>query len=138
MASQDPSDTGQAPTIESRMERRFIVMTTREGFLQALDLLIPDGWTRVTVTALDAIGPWNEILLHRFMLLDLDDPGAFDPLDVIETLRMEYQINLPVFCLGGDADLQGEMRLARADRFFTEAELLEMLPRFFELYGWGR
>ncbi|MCG5496597.1 hypothetical protein [Ectothiorhodospira variabilis] len=137
MAPQDPADLGQGPTIESRMERRFIVMSTRDALLQSLEPLTPAGWTQVTVTDLDDIGPWNELLLHRFMVLDLDDPEAFDPLDVIQTLRMQYQINLPVFCVGGDADLQGDMRLARADRFFTEAELQEMLPRFFELYGWG-
>lgn len=125
------------PTIQSRLDRRFIVMTSRESLLSDLDMVAPIGWTRVVATDLAELGDWNDILLHRFVLLDLDEDGTFDPLDVIRTLRMEYQINIPVFCFGGNEDLQDQMRLARADRFFTRDEMLDMLPRFFEQYGWG-
>ncbi|MCG5499579.1 hypothetical protein [Ectothiorhodospira lacustris] len=125
------------PTIQSRLDRRFIVMTARESLLSDLDMVAPIGWTRVVATELAELGDWNDILLHRFVLLDLEGGDAFDPLDVIRMLRTEYQINIPVFCFGGDEDLQDQMRLARADRFFTRDEMLDMLPDFFEQYGWG-
>jgi hypothetical protein len=49
---------------------------------------------------------------------------------------MEYQINLPVFCFGGDEDIRDEMRLSRADRFFDREEMLERLPEFLRQYDW--
>lgn len=104
--------------------------------VQAVTALVPPPWQVVAVTDLEQIGSWNEVLLHRFLLLDLDEIDAFDPLDVIRILRMEYQINLPVFCFGGDDDIQDEMRLARADRFFSRDEMLTRLPDFLRQYDW--
>ncbi len=125
------------PTIEARMQRRYILMTTDQDMLARFRALTPEGWTAVVVTDLEDLGAWNELLLHRFLVMDLDEFDAFDPLDVIRILRREHQINIPVFCFGGDEDIQDEMRLARADRFFSREEMLEMLPRFFEQYRWG-
>lgn len=88
------------------------------------------------ITDLEDLGEWNEVLLFRFILLDLEEVEAFDPLDVIRQLRMQFQINIPVFCFGGDSDIQNEMRLSRADRFFTQSQLIEMLPEFFKQYNW--
>ncbi len=122
------------PTIEKRLQRRFILMTGDQGVVDAVRSLVPEGWDMTLVTDLEAVGDWHEVLLYRFMLLDLDEVAVFDPLDVIRTVRMEYQINLPVFCFGGDEDIREEMRLSRADRFFSRQEMLEMLPRFFEQF----
>lgn len=113
-------------------------MVSDQEMLERIRSVTPEGWGMVQVTDLEDLGDWHEVLLYRFILIDLDEIDAFDPLDVIRTLRMHYQINVPVFCFGGDEDIQDEMRLARADRFFTPDELLEMLPRFFEQYGWGQ
>lgn len=112
-------------------------MATDEAMLARIRPVVPDGWEMVPVIDLEEIGDWHEILLYRFVLLDLDEIEAFDPLDVIRILRMQYQINIPVFCYGGDEGIRDEMRLARADRFFGPDEMIEMLPRFFEQYGWG-
>ena len=125
------------PTIEERLKRKYIVMTVDEGMLGRLRAVTPERWELVRITDLDDIGDWHEVLLHRFVLLDLDEIDAFDPLDVIRILRMQYQINTPVFCFGGDEDIQDEMRLARADRFFSREEMIEMLPQFLEQYAWG-
>ena len=125
------------PTIERRLQRRFIAMVGEEAMLKRIRAATPDGWEMIPVTDLEDLGDWHEVLLYRFLLLDLDEIEVFDPLDVIRILRMQYQINIPVFCFGGDEDIQDEMRLARADRFFSQDELLEMLPRFFEQYAWG-
>lgn len=125
------------PTIEQRLQRRFIVMTTDPAMETALRAQVPQGWEMVRITDLEELGDWHDILLYRFLLLDLDEIGAFDPLDVIRMLRMQHMINIPVFCYGGDEDLKDEMRLSRADRFFERAEIIAVLPRFFEQYRWG-
>ncbi len=125
------------PTVERRLERRFILMSADPAMRQALAAKVPEGWEMVTVTALDEVGEWHDVLLYRFIVLDLDELDAFDPLDVIRILRMEHQINTPVLCFGGDEDLQDEMRLARADRFFSREEMPEVLPRFIEQHDWG-
>ena len=124
------------PTIARRLERRIVVMTRDTEMLSKLQACVEPPWELVPVTDLEDLGPWNEVLLYRFLLLDLDEVEVFDPLDVIRILRMEYQINLPVFCFGGDADIQDEMRLSRADRFFTRDEMLERLPEFLRQYDW--
>lgn len=124
------------PTIARRLERRIILMTRDPEMIRQVEARVPPPWQLVTVTDLEELGPWNEVLLHRFMLLDLDEVEVFDPLDVIRILRREYQINLPVFCFGGDEDTQDEMRLARADRFFTREEMLARLPEFLRQYDW--
>jgi hypothetical protein len=124
------------PTIARRLERRIIVMTRDTEMLSKLQACVEPPWELVPVTDLEDLGPWNEVLLYRFLLLDLDEVDVFDPLDVIRILRMEYQINLPVFCFGGDADIQDEMRLSRADRFFTREEMLARLPEFLRQYDW--
>ncbi len=124
------------PTIARRLERRIILMTRDSEMQSRLHACIEPPWELVSVTDLEDLGSWNEVLLYRFMLLDLDEVEAFDPLDVIRTLRMEYQINLPVFCFGGDDDIQDEMRLSRADRFFTREEMIERLPEFLRQYDW--
>ncbi len=125
------------PTIEQRLRRRCILMTCDAEMESAVRGRMPPGWELHRITGLEEIGDWHDLLLYRFLLLDLDEVGAFDPLDVIRELRMAHQINLPVFCFGGDGGLRDEMRLSRADRFFDRGELLEKLPRFFAQYGWG-
>lgn len=125
------------PTIERRLQRKFILMCADPKMRAAVAERVADGWEMVMITDLEEIGDWHEILLHRFMLLDLDEVDAFDPLDVIHLLRREYMLNIAVFCFGGDDDIRDEMRMARADRFFDRDELLAMLPEFFKQYGWG-
>ena len=125
------------PTIQRRLEKRLILMSRDGDMTEHLRTSLPDDWHMEVTTDLEALGAWNEVLLYRFLLLDLDEIEVFDPLDVIRLLRMEYQINLPVFCFGGDADIRDEMRLARADRFFDRDEMVAKLPEFIRMYDWG-
>lgn len=125
------------PTIEKRLQRRFVLMSADEGMIERVRATAGDGWEVAAITDLDALGDWNDILLYRFVLLDLDEVDAFDPLDVISLLRREYMLNIAVFCFGGEPDLVDEMRMARADRFFGREEITEKLPQFLEQYGWG-
>lgn len=126
-----------APTIADRLKRKYVVMTTDQEMIDRLRAATPEEWTQVVCTDLEQLGDWNEVLLNRFLLLDLDEWEAFDPIDVIRILRMQYQINTPVFCFGGDEDIQDEMRLARADRFFDREEMIARLPEFIRQYDWG-
>lgn len=119
-----------APTIEKRLLKRVIAMTRDQTILARFAAALPEAWDLVPVTDLDQLGEWNDVLLFRFLLLDLEEVDAFDPLDVIRQVRMQFQINLPVFCFGGDDDIRDEMRLGRADRFFDRDEMVAMLPRF--------
>lgn len=124
------------PTIQRRLEKRMILMSRDDEMIERLRGQLPADWHMEATTDLEGVGDWNEVLLYRFLLLDLDEIEVFDPLDVIRTLRMEYQINLPVFCFGGDSDIRDEMRLARADRFFDREEMVQRLPDFVGQYDW--
>lgn len=124
------------PTVASRLQRRFIVMSTDHDLIAALNNARPEGWEMVAATELDQIGEFHDVLLHRFMLLDLDD-AALDALDIIRTIRMEYMLNIAIFCFGGDAELRDEARLNRADRFFERDEIVEKMKLFCHQYRWG-
>lgn len=125
------------PTIEKRLQRKFIVMSCDERLLAQLRAALPAGWEMAATTDLNEVGGWSEILLYRFLLLDLDET-AFDPLEVMQTLRTELMLQTAVFCFGGSAGLRDAMRLARADRFFERDEIVRVLPQFLAQYGWGR
>ncbi len=120
------------PTIADRLRRRVLVMSPDAGLAAAVRDRLPADWDVEGGADPEALGPWHELLLYRFMVLDLEGQGAYDPLEVLEMLRLEHQINLPVFCVGGDETLRGEAIAARADRAFDREELLEMLPRIAE------
>ncbi len=124
------------PTIAARLKRRFLLMTTDGALRERLMAQVPADWEMVVITSLEEAGGWDEILLYRFLLLDLDEAEAFDPIDVIRTLRMEYLLQIAVLCFGGDADTQDEMRLSRADRFYTREEIVTVLPQFLAQYAW--
>lgn len=125
------------PTIARRLERKFIVVSRDEAILAALRAQVPNGWELVATTDLDDLGDWAELLLYRFILLDLDEVDAFDPIDIIRAIRTEYMLQLAVFCFGGDAAMRDEMRRGRADRFYDRDRIVEMLPQFLAQYGWG-
>ena len=125
------------PTIEARMQRKFIVMSTDQALLDTLLAALPEDWQLVETLDLDELGEFQDILLHRFMLLDLDDCAAFDSLDVIRRVRMEYMLNVPIFCFGGAPDVRDEARLSRADRFFDRNEIVEKMLLFCHQYRWG-
>jgi hypothetical protein len=125
------------PTIQSRLRRRFILMSRDAELENALRAALPEKWEMAAVTSLDAIGGFEEILQYRFMLLDLDESGAFEPLEVLEALRVDLMLNLPVFCFGGGAAIRDAARLARADRFFERDEIAGRVGDFCRQYAWG-
>ena len=125
-----------APTISSRLQRRFIVMSGDQKLIARLQDELPGEWEMAVTLSLDDLGGFQDILQYRFILLDLDAAGAFDPLDVIREVRMELMLNIAIICFGGAPDARDEARLARADRFFERAEIVEKMKLFCGQYGW--
>ncbi|WCE93304.1 hypothetical protein [Acidithiobacillus ferriphilus] len=124
------------PSISDRMRKRFILMASDPELRAVVVTTTPEGWEMTEATDLDDLGDWQEVLLHRFMLLNLDDPEIADPIALIDTLRREYQLNIAVFCLGGSQERRDAARSARADRFFDRDVGLQRLPEFFAQFGW--
>ncbi|WP_414039914.1 hypothetical protein ACJU26_12255 [Acidithiobacillus sp. M4-SHS-6] len=124
------------PSIEERMRKRFILMNGDPVLRQAVEAAIPEKWEVTEATGLEAFEEWQEILLHRFMLLNLEDPQINDPIELIDQIRREYQLNIPIFCLGGTREIRDRARSARADRFFDREEGLQRLPEFFQQFAW--
>ncbi|MDD2750337.1 MAG: hypothetical protein PHX24_09685, partial [Acidithiobacillus sp.] len=62
------------PSIDDRMRKRFILMNSDAALRQEVESSIPEKWEMTEATDLDAFDEWQEILLHRFMLLNLEDP----------------------------------------------------------------
>lgn len=98
---------------------------------------LPAGWEMVQTHDLGELGGYEQILQYRFLLLDLDERGMFEPIDAVRAVRMELMLNLPIFCFGGAPDVRDEARLARADRFFDRSEIAGKLQQFCEQFGWG-
>ncbi|MCK9189532.1 hypothetical protein [Acidithiobacillus sp.] len=124
------------PSIGDRMRKRFILMASDPELHAAVVAGMPEDWEMTEATNLDDLGDWQDVLLHRFMLLNLDDPEIVEPIELIDTLRREYQLNIAIFCLGGSQEQRNAARSARADRFFDRDAGLQRLPEFFALFGW--
>lgn len=124
------------PTIESRRRRRFILLSTDAALVATLCDALPDGWEMAATADLETLGGFEEILQHRFVLLDLED-AALDPLAAIAHLRRDLMLNIAILCLGGTQDARDAARLARADRFFERTEATERMRQFCAQYGWG-
>lgn len=127
-----------SPTIAARLQRKFILMTHDAALQASMQAAVPEGWEMVASLDLDALGGFEQILLYRFIFLDLDTlTDDFDPQDAIRKIRMELMLNVAIFCFGGSDDERDQARLNRADRFFDRHEMLERLPQFCHQYRWG-
>lgn len=125
-----------APTVDSRLKRRCIVMSNDSALVDQLRSRLPEDWTLIATTDLAEVGAFDDVLQFRFILLDLDHPEMLDPVDVLRRVRGDMMLNIPVFCFGGTRELRDQARLARADRFFERAEVADRLVVFCEQFGW--
>ena len=126
-----------AVTIAARLEKKLILMSRDEALKARLREALPDGWAMAETMDLASLGEFQDVLIYRFLLLDLDAlDEEFDPQDVIRTVRMDMMLNLPIFCFGGGADERDAARLNRADRFFERDEMAQRLPQFCAQYAW--
>ena len=122
------------PTVASRLQRRFLLVSSDAALAQALEAALPERWQITRTTDPAAMG-FAEILQHRFMLLDLDDPDIDAP-DLIDAVRRELVLNIAILCLGGDAAMRDAARLARADRFFGRDAAVAVMQQFCGQYDW--
>lgn len=116
------------PTVGDRLKRRLIVLSDDAGLEREIAQLLPSGWGINT-----QLGEFHEVLLHRFVIVDLASPHA---VGAVRRIRSEMNLNVPVFCVGGDAAARDAARLARADRFLERSELGALLPQLCESFGW--
>ncbi len=125
------------PTIAARLQHRMILMSLDAALEAAVRQAMPEGWQMQATTDLDSLGSFDQLLLYRFIFLDLDSlSDTFDPLDAIRKVRREWMLNVPIFCFGGSADERDEARLNRADRFFERDEAAERLLQFCHQFRW--
>lgn len=125
------------PTIEARLQRKYIAMSSDLPLIERLRHATPEGWSMVHCEALAELGEFHDVLLHRFLLLDLEEQNLFDPIDIIREVRTELMLNIAIFCFGGSPELRDEARLNRADRFFERDEIVDKMLLYCEQYGWG-
>lgn len=126
-----------APTVESRRRRRMLLMTADPALAAGVVAALPAGWEMVRPRSSDELGEFQDVLQYRFVVVDLDDAGEADALDVIDAIRRDMMLNVPILCCGGDAGQRDAARLARADRFFERGEMVERMKQFCEQYGWS-
>jgi len=126
----------EGPTISRRMQPGFILITTDDRLGGELQAAAGENWQVAVFPAIEDAGEWNEILLYRFILMDLDE-AAGDPVAQVERIRVEYMINTPIFCFGGSKEVRDQARLKGGDRFFDRDEIVGKLPEFMEALGWG-
>ena len=125
-----------APTVQSRLVRRLILVASDAALVERLQQRVAPGWEITVTTRLDALGGFAELILYRFMVVDLD-AVTFDPVEVISEVRTRLMLNLAIICCGGAQATRDAARLARADRLLSRDEMVEQLPAFCEQFGWG-
>jgi DNA-binding response OmpR family regulator len=123
------------PTVASRLQRRLAFISDDAALAAQLQAALPEAWVFTHTTDLAALGDFATVLQYRFLLLDLD-AAAFDPLDVIDTVRRELMLNVAILCIGGDPALRDAARLARADRFFGRDAAVGVMLQFCSQYDW--
>ncbi len=124
------------PTIEARLARKLIVFSHDAALREDVARALPEGWQASYAGSTAEVGEFEQVLLHRFALLDLDARGDDDPIETVREIRSEMLLNIPIFCVGGDPAARDAARLARADRFFERDELAALLPRLCEGFAW--
>lgn len=125
-----------APSIDSRLRRRVLLMSADAGVGHALRARLAPGWEMIEALDIDAVGGFADVLQLRFVLIDLDTGDARGAIDAIARIRTELMVNVPIFCFGGDAAARGEARMSGADRLFERDTLVERLPEFCVQFGW--
>lgn len=124
------------PTVAARLARRVILVCADEALSASIAGVLPAGWDVTQVRRIDEVGAFQDVLLHRFVLLDLDEHEAFDPVGTVDAIRADLMLNIPVFCFGGDSATRDAARLARADRFFERGDVGAVVPKLCEQFNW--
>ena len=123
-------------TLAERLARKVIVFSADPALREVVAGSLPAGWQASYAASAADAGEFQEVLLHRFALIDLEPGDGSDPVETVREIRSEMLLNIPIFCVGGDAAARDAARLARADRFFERAELAALLPKLCEGFAW--
>jgi ActR/RegA family two-component response regulator len=123
-------------TVEARLARKLIVFSDDAALRDEVARALPARWEATYAGSAAEVGEFQDVLLHRFALLDLDCGAGADPVDTVREIRGEMLLNIPIFCFGGDAAARDAARLARADRFFERDEIATRLPTLCESFAW--
>jgi DNA-binding LytR/AlgR family response regulator len=123
-------------TVAARLVRKVIVFSPDPALRAAVAAALPEGWQASYAASAAEVGEFQQVLLHRFALLDLEAGDGSDPVETVREIRSEMLLNIPIFCVGGDTAARDAARLARADRFFDRSELASLLPRLCEGFAW--
>ena len=127
------SDEG--PTIKRRMQPGIIVVSTDAALAEELRSEAGEDWRMLVVNGIDEAGDWSDVLLYRFIIMDLEN-GPPDPPEEIRRIRQELMINTPVFGVGGSDDIRGRARQEGGDRFFDRDQARAHLPDLLAAFGW--
>ncbi|HXZ94263.1 MAG TPA: hypothetical protein VEG36_15415 [Burkholderiales bacterium] len=120
-------------SVAARLARRLVLLSADEALRARLEQALPETWQLSRAREIGEVGEFQDVLLHRFVLVDLDSSGA---LEAIAQIRGEMMLNVPIFCFGGDAAARDAARRARADRFFGRDEIAVLLPKLCEQFAW--
>lgn len=123
-------------TVAARLVRKLIVFSCNPALREEVAGSLPTGWQASYAESVAQVGEFQEVLLHRFALLDLEPGEDSDPVETVREIRSEMLLNIPIFCVGGDTATRDAARLARADRFFERSELAALLPKLCEGFAW--
>lgn len=124
------------PTIESRLQRRALMLSPRCGVVDALRAIFPAGWALECAVDPADVGGFEDVLQFRMVLVDLDLARGWDPVGSIATIRTDMLLNVPVLCFGGDEQARDAARRMGADRFFDFDGLVRHIPEFCTRLGW--
>jgi len=130
------ADETPAPTVAARLARRLILFCADRRLSEAIAGALPPGWEATQARRVADVGGFQDVLLHRMVLLDLDEREAFDPVETVQEIRTDLMLNIPIFCFGGDPATRDAARLARADRFFERPEIPALVPRLCGQFDW--
>ena len=124
------------PSVAERLARKLIVFSGDAALREDIARSLPEGWQASYAASASDVGEFQDVLLHRFALLDLEPGDGSDPVETVREIRSEMLLNIPIFCVGGTAAARDAARLARADRFFERGELAALLPRLCDGFAW--
>lgn len=123
------------PTLASRLERKILLVSSDAALAAELGKALPQRWSMTRTDDPATLGDFSEVLIYRFMLLDLEDP-VIDAPEIIDAVRRQLMLNIAILCLGGSAGQRDAARLARADRFFERDAAVAVMQQFCGQYDW--
>ncbi|MFZ1910153.1 MAG: hypothetical protein WAU52_13820, partial [Burkholderiales bacterium] len=87
------------PTIAARLARKLIVFSHDAALREDVARSLPEGWQASYAASASDVGEFQDVLLHRFALLDLEPGDGSDPVETVREIRSGMLLNIPIFCV---------------------------------------